>query len=180
MIKAPSSALFFSLVFISCSSINVNSDYDIYADFDKYRTFYIFKGELKGSKLEDAAITKKRVLDAIKSELNKRGFTETDSINADLTIFALANTADKMNVNSNGYGYNYGNGWGPYPYGRNIDVTYYTQTSLIIDFVDNKKDELIWRGIGTAVLKYRGTPDERNKFISEAVSKILDQFPPDS
>jgi hypothetical protein len=170
------SAIILFILINGCSSISVSSDYDIYADFAKYSTFYIYKGELKGSKLENAPLVKKRVLDAIESELKKKEFTETDSVIADLTVFALANTADKVNVSSYGYGYGYG--WGPYPYGRNIDVTYYTQGSLIIDFVDNKKDELIWRGIGTAVLKDRGTPDERKQFINEAVSKILDQYPP--
>ena len=176
MIKIISSVLI-SLVFLGCSSISVSSDYDIYADFTKNKTFYIYKGYLKDSKLEDAPLVKKRVLEAIESELQKNGFTETDSVKADLTVYALANTADKVNVSSYGYGYGYG--WGPYPYGRNIDVTYYTQGSLIIDFVDNNKDELIWRGIGTAVLKDRGTPDERKQFINEAVAKILDQYPPD-
>jgi hypothetical protein len=176
MIKIISSVLI-SLVFFGCSSISVSSDYDVYADFTKYKTFYIYKGELRGSKLEDAPLVRKRVLEAIESELQKKGFTETDSVKADLTVYALANTADKVNVSSYGYGYGYG--WGPYPYGRNIDVTYYTQGSLIIDFVDNKKDELIWRGIGTAALKNTGTPDERKKFINEAVAKILDEYPPD-
>jgi hypothetical protein len=104
----------------------------------------------------------------------KKGFTKQDSTEADMTVFAQANTAEKMNVNSYGYGY----GWGPYPYGRNIDLSYYTQGSLIIDFVDNKKNELIWRGIGTAVLQDRGTPEEKEQFINEAVTKILDQYPP--
>lgn len=176
MIKIISSVLI-SLVFFGCSSISVSSDYDVYADFTKYKTFYIYKGELRGSELEDAPLVKKRVLEAIESELQKKGFTDTDSVKADLTVYALANTADKVNVSSYGYGYGYG--WGPYPYGRNIDVTYYTQGSLIIDFVDNKKDELIWRGIGTAALKNTGTPDERKKFINEVVAKILDQYPPD-
>jgi len=165
------------ILLVKCSSISVSSDYDVYADFTKYKTFYIYKGELKGSKLENAPLVKKRVLEAIESEMQAKGFTEKDSVSANLTVYALANTADKVNVSSYGYGYGYG--WGPYPYGRNIDVTYYTQGSLIIDFVDNKKDELIWRGIGTAVLEDRGTPDERKQFINKAVAKILNQYPPD-
>ena len=165
------------ILFMRCSSVSVNSDYDINADFTKYNSFYIYTGVLKDSKLEDVPLAKKRVLEAIETELKKKGFTESDLVIADLTIYALANAADKVNVSSYGYGYGYG--WGPYPYGRNIDITYYKRGALIIDFVDNKKDELVWRGIGTAVLKDRGTPDERKQFINEAVAKILDQYPPD-
>jgi Domain of unknown function (DUF4136) len=164
------------VIITGCSSLSVTSDYDLYADFSKYKTFYIYAGELKGSKLETVPLVKKRVLDAIDSELLKKGFTKEDSTKAEMIIFVQANTAEKMNVNS--YGYSYGYGWGPYPYGRNIDISYYTQGSLIIDFVDNKKNELIWRGIGTAVLQDRGTPEEKEQFINEAVMKILDQYPP--
>jgi len=170
------SVLLIISIHAGCSSITVKNDYDIYTDFYKYKSFYVYTGVLKDSKLETVPLVKKRVLDAITSEMEAKGFTKEDSVKADLTIFAMANTAEKMNVNTYGYGYGYG--WGPYPYGRNIDVSYYTQGSLIIDFVDNEKDQLIWRGIGTAVLQNQGTPEEREQFINDAVAKILDQYPP--
>lgn len=170
------SSIIIYLICVSCSSINVNNDYDVYIDFSKYNSFYVYTGILKYSKLETVPLVKKRVLDAITSEMKAKGFSEADSVKADLTIFAMANTAEKMNVNT--YGYSYGYGWGPYPYGRNIDISYYTQGSLIIDFVDNEKDQLVWRGIGTAVLQNQGTPEERAQFIKDAVDKILDQYPP--
>ena len=169
-------AVLLALITLGCSSVSVTNDYDTSVDFTNYKTFYVFSGILKDSKLENAPLVKKRVLEAAKTELQKKGLTLVDSSKADFTLFALASTAEKMNVNSYGYGYGYG--WGPYPYGRNIDVSYYTQGSLIIDFVDNKKDELIWRGIGTAVIQDRGTPEERGQYISDAVAKILDQYPP--
>lgn len=165
-----------TLITLGCSSVSVTSDYDTSVDFTNYKSFYVFSGVLKDSKLEAAPLVKKRVLESVTSDLQKKGLTLTDSGKADFTVFALATTAEKMNVNTYGYGYGYG--WGPYPYGRNIDVSYYTQGSLILDFVDNKKDQLIWRGIGTAVLQDRGTPEEREQYINDAVTKILDQYPP--
>ena len=169
--------VFISIGFITaCSSISVTSDFNPGADFISYNTFSIYTGVIKDSKLESVPLAKKRVLEAITNEMQKKGLTITDSSNASLIIFAQAGTAEKMNVTD--YGYGYGGWWGPNPYGRNIDVSYYTQGSLIIDFVDNSKDELVWRGIGTAVVQDRGTPDERQAFIDEAVAKILDQYPP--
>ena len=176
MLKYILLSLFTFITVTGCSSVSVTSDYDVSVDFKSYKTFCVFSGVLKDSKLETVPLVKKRVIEAAASELQKKGLTLTDSSKADFTVFALASTAEKMNVNSYGYGYGYG--WGPYPYGRNIDVSYYTQGSLILDFVDNKKDELIWRGIGTAVVQDRGTPEEREQFINEAVAKILEQFPP--
>lgn len=164
------------LGFIACSSISTTSDYDPEVNFDFYTTFSIYDGVIKDSELESRPLAKKRVLEAISSEMQKKGLTLVDSTSASIKIFAHGGTAEKMNVTD--YGYGYGGWWGPYPYGRNIDVSYYTQGSLVIDFVDNLKNELVWRGIGTAALQDQGTPEERQAFIDEAVAKILSQYPP--
>lgn len=159
-----------------CSSISVTSDYAPGVDFISYNTFSIYNGVIKDSQLESAPLVKKRVLEAITNEMQKKGLTLTDSANAALIIFAQAGTAEKMNVTD--YGYGYGGWWGPNPYGRDIDVSYYTEASLIIDLVDNAKDEMIWRGIGTGVVQQTGTPEERQQRIDEAIAKILAQYPP--
>jgi len=167
-------------IFISflagCSSVSVTNDYDPAADFSAYSTFSIYDGVIKDSELENVPLAKKRVLEAINNEMQKKGLTITDSSIASLIILVHGGTAEKMNVTD--YGYGYGGWWGPNPYGRDIDVSYYTQASLIVDFVDNTKKELVWRGIGSAALQDRGTPEERQQFIDEAVAQILDQYPP--
>ena len=163
-------------VLAGCSSISVTNDYDPGADFSKYSTFDFYKGTIEGSVLESAPLIKKRVIEATSNEMIKKGLKLDDSGNADFIIYTQAGTAEKMNVTD--YGYGYGSWWGPYPYGRNIDVSYYTQASLIIDLVDNAKDELVWRGIGTGVVQEKGTPEERQQAIDEAVAKILSQYPP--
>jgi hypothetical protein len=176
MVRVFFSLILLAMLLVGCSSISTTSDYDPAADFGSYSTFSIYDGIIEGSELESAPLVKKRVQEAIINEMKNKGFTVSDSENADLIVYTQAGTAEKMNVTD--YGYGYGAWWGPYPYGRNIDVSYYTQGSLIIDLVDNAKDELIWRGIGTAVVQDRDTPEERQQFIDEAVAKILSDYPP--
>lgn len=159
-----------------CSSVSVTNDYNPGIDFSSYKSFDLYNGIIKDSQLESAPLVKKRVLEAIVNEMQKKGLVRDESGSADVIIYAQAGTTEKMNVTD--YGYGYGGWWGPNPYGRNIDVSYYTQGSLVIDFVDNSKDELVWRGIGTAALQDRGTPEERQAFIDDAVARILDQYPP--
>jgi len=161
---------------ISCSSVSVSTDYDASIDFSNYQTYEISKDPIKGSELENAALVKKRVLEAIKKAMSSKGFLFEDSDKADLVVYTHAGTSERMNVSD--WGYSNGAWWGPYPYGRNIDVSYYTEGSLFIDIIDNVKDELIWRGVGSAVVKDRGTPEERQEFIDNAVVKILTDFPP--
>lgn len=162
---------------IACSSVSTTSDYNPDADFASYKSFCIYDGVIKDSELESKPLAKKRIFEAITNEMQKKGLTLSDSTNASLLIYVHAGTTEKMNVTD--YGYGYGGWWGPYPYGKNIDVSYYTQGSLMIDFVDNSKDELVWAGIGTAALQDQGTPEERQAFIDEAVAKIISQYPPE-
>jgi hypothetical protein len=176
MIKYVLISLTTLFILAGCSSISVTDDYDPGVDFSKYKTFAIYKGAIEGSELESYPLVKKRVLEAISNEMVKKGLTQTDTSDADLLIYAQGGTTEKMNVTN--YGYGYGSWWGPYPYGRNIDVSYYTQASLIIDLVDNAKNELVWRGIGTGVVQGGGTPEERQQRVDEAVAKILSYYPP--
>jgi hypothetical protein len=172
------SSFLLTILVLGCSSVSVTSDYDPAANFGDYYSFEVYRETIKGSELESAPIVKKRVIDAIERVMQQKGLTLDESGNADLIVYTHAGTTERMNVTDWGYGY--GSWWGPYPYGRNIDVSYYTQGSLFIDLVDNEKDELMWRGVGTAVLKDRGTPEERQQFIDDAVEKILSDYPPGS
>ena len=162
-----------ALILWGCSSVSVMSDYDPNTDFSKHMTYSIYKGVVKDSKLEAAPLAKKRVLEAIYTEMQNKGLIETDSSKADLIVYAHAGTKEKVSLTDHGYG-----GWWGRPYGRDIDVSHHTEGALIIDLVDKSKNELVWRGIGTTALQDRGTPQERQKYIDEAVAKILEQYPP--
>jgi hypothetical protein len=165
------------MLFFGCSSISVTSDYDPASNFTGYKTFAVSEKSIEGSALEQAPLIKKRVVDAVKSEMRKKGMVATHEDKADLVVYPFATTKDKINVTD--WGYSYGAGyWGRYPYGRNIDVSEYTEATLVLDLVDNKTHELLWRGIGTGAVQPSKSPQERTEAVGEAVTKILDQYPP--
>ena len=49
--------------------------------------------------------------------------------------------------------------------------------SIFIDIVDNKKNELVWQGIGKGYI-YTNKAEKKSEKISAMVNKILLQFPP--
>ena len=51
----------------------------------------------------------------------------------------------------------------------------YKEGMIVIDIIDAKTDELVWRGWGTGI---RGNRDDVNEIIKEAVIEILMDFPP--
>ena len=164
------------LVVTSCSSISFTSDYDPATDFSGYKTFAVHEGTVDGSELENAPLIKRRVIDAIRKVMVSKGFLLTEENNADIIVYPFAGTNDKIKVTD--WGYNYGPYWRRYPNGRNIDVTSYTEATLVLDLVDSKSDQLIWRGAGTGAIRENNSPEERTEAIDNAVSRILENYPP--
>lgn len=87
-----------------------------------------------------------------------------------------------------GYGYPYSayghSGYGSYydGFGSFAGPVYARQNlraTLVLDIVDARTDELIWRGWASGVLAMDPKPERVQKFMSEAVQGILEKFPPD-
>ncbi len=169
-------------ILAGCSSIEVKTDYDPDVDFSKYKT-YAWVGEngvMEGSELGDYPLVAKRVKESIDRDLKQRGFQLVDDVEkADFAIVIHAGKQEKMQVTNYGgyYGYyQYDPWWGPY--GGYTDVSYYTEGTLVIDFVDVKTKELAWRGLGTKIVRNYSSPEEAQKGVDKIVDRILEAFPP--
>jgi len=121
-----------------------------------------------------------RVYNAIDTVLIAKGFTKVES-DPDFVAYPHAGTQEKTDIQSWG-NYGYGGWWGAGPYGGygggNIDVTQYTEATVFIDMVDNKEKKMIWRGTGTGVVNPPSSPEESTAKVNDAVSRILENFPP--
>lgn len=155
---------------VSCApTVNVTTDYDRSANFAAYKTYsvYDFAPSLGVNELNA-----RRILNSVKSEMNKKGYTENDS-NPDLKINVVSALKDRKYISATG------NGWGPYGYwgGGNATLTpnYYKEGSLIVHAVDVKTNRLLWEGIGNAELTQQ--PKNPDEAISQAVTKIMTAFP---
>jgi hypothetical protein len=62
--------------------------------------------------------------------------------------------------------------------GGGVSTIHYQEGTLILDFVDPKTDNLIWRGVGKKVVSETTTPEKSDREINDAVEKILKKFPP--
>jgi hypothetical protein len=76
-----------------------------------------------------------------------------------------------------GMGYRYPSAMFYHPgLGGTVDV--YNQGSLIIDMIDAKTQQPIWRGVSEKRLNKRLTPQEQRKILASAVMETIAQFPP--
>lgn len=168
------------IVLISaCSSIKVTTDYDTHVDFSTYKTFAFYKPSIDKSEVSD--LDKKRILRALETELLAQGFTKAD--NPDLLVSFFTKSRERVDVNQNniGFGWGYGWGWNPWMYGggvNNVNVSQFTEGTLFVDFIDAKKKELIWQGIGTGALRNENRAKKELR-IQEFVKEIVARFPPE-
>ena len=50
--------------------------------------------------------------------------------------------------------------------------------TLLIDIIDAGARELAWRGTAEAEVHNEASPEQRQQRLNEAITKILDRFPP--
>ena len=166
-------------VFISCDAIRVSSDFNENVDFSNLQTYAFSKQGIDKVKIND--IDKKRILKAIDVELYDKGFRKS-SIDPDFIINFFTKTNQKVDYypSTNYYGsmiQSPYSGIGHYAESWYLNSFKYNEGVLFIDIVDNKKNELVWQGIGKGYI-YSERPEKKSEKINAMVGKILLQFPP--
>lgn len=157
------------LLTLSCSSISVRHDYDPQVDFSQFETFNF----LKMSKGSPESLLDKRVKNAVRAELEGKGLRQ--SRRPDFLVAYHANARNKVDVTA--WGYRYRPRWGTWG-ARGVTVDRYKQGTLILDFIETRSKEMIWRGVATGVLDQNPTPEKMEKQVNQSVQKILEKFPP--
>jgi hypothetical protein len=156
---------------MGCSTLSVTHDYDTQVDFAPLKTFgWMAQPSRVSTKM---GLYDKRIKDAVNSQLSAKGY-ETKSSNPDFLIAYHVGVSNKIDVQD--WGYNYGPRG--YASGRDISVYQYTQGTLILDIVDPKTKQLIWRGVAQDAVDRGASTEKKEKKLNEAVSKILEKFPP--
>ena len=175
-----------------CAALDVHYDFDREVDFALIQTYDWMSVP---QKTQDNELTLKHMRSAVNKQLQAKGLTVTSN-NPDVLIAMHGGKEKKVDVQEWGYAYRDRDYYhtGPYypsnmypppypadPHGReNIEYRRGTDTyeyevgTLIIDFVDAKKKELIWRGIATGVVNPNITAED----IDRIVAKIMENYPP--
>lgn len=162
------SVAFCSLLFLAaCSPISVKTDYDHEVDFGNYQTFKWMAGPKSGKRtIAKNSLVDKRIRRAVENELQAKGYRMIDSGKADALLAYHVSVKNKVDVNS--YGYRY--------WRRRVHVHRYKEGSLILDVVDPRMKQLVWRGGASGIAgDIRQASQEE---VNEAVQKVLKKFPP--
>ena len=101
----------------------------------------------------------------------------------DLWVVLHARLKNDKQITSYNSGWGWGWGWGWRGWGggggistaRIYDVPVGT---LVVDLVDTKEKELVWRGFASRDVSSSETPQERAEITQKAVDKLFEGFPP--
>jgi hypothetical protein len=168
----------FSMVlFISCSTIQVYSDFDSRVDFSQYKTFAFFKPEIDRVDISD--LDKRRILKAIDFELSRKGLSKSET--PDILIGFTTQAKEKIYVNN----YNtWGWGWGfsPWFWGPSANsVSTRTEGTLYINVIDGVSKQLVWQGKGKGgIQENMKNRDERIALFVQEIIKNYPTFSPKS
>jgi hypothetical protein len=155
---------------VGCSSVSVFHDYDREANFASLKTFSWMEGPRATAR---NAIMDKRIKNAVNSRLQAKAYQENSS-QPDFLLAYHTNVKERLDVQDWGYVYGpRGRFWG-----RDVTVTKYKEGTLVLDIVDARSKQLIWRGVAQGALPNNPDPQKIDKVVNESVQKLLEKFPP--
>lgn len=158
-----------------CSTLKTNTDYKPGTDFSQYKTF-----DFKGVDDIKNAILVERIESALAGQLTAKGLTR-NSANPDLWVVPHPRLSKQTQINTYNSGWGYGYGWRGYGGGMGTTTSTVEEIpvgTLVVDLVDVKAKELVWRGTASDTLKENATPEEREKNLNAAMTKLFEGFPP--
>jgi len=176
------------LAVLACASpMRIHTDRDSSANFSAYRTFaWIGPGPLarakQGSENKSAvsALDDKRIRGAVNRILEARGYRlVAKPAEADLVVAYSVGAEDKVRVHETPmmgpiYPYPASYRYGAWYGGSTVSVQQYTQGTLTLEFYARKTEQAVWVGWAS---KRLSRSDDSQELISEAVTKILANFP---
>jgi hypothetical protein len=172
------------LLAASCAGRQVATDYSPGTKFSQFRTFaLVMPPDTAAEQLLD-----QRVRSAVQTQLDAKGLSLATRDKADL--YVGYGVVDKTHTAI--YDYNSGWGWGGSRWGWRYhrwgfawpaygqqEVQTYTDGTVVVNLVDAKTKQVVWRGEVDDVLNLPvDNPVDATKQIDAAVAKMFTKFPP--
>ena len=168
-------------VLAGCTPFTVRYDYDSHAQYAAFKTFdwYAASPKAKGKAAGvDNPIMDRRVRNAVEQAMTAKGFKQEKAGEPDLLVTYYPVYRNRAVVTTTGFG-----GWGYRPYGYGVgtgftEVRHYRDGSIVLELVDNKSNQLIWRAVAEGALSNLEDPQEADEQVGKAVQAMLTRFPP--
>jgi len=156
----------------------VRYNYDRTTNFSSYKTYHWIDLPGPGGAIPDRLIDAD-IKRAIDEQLTQKGLTRVEK-GGDLTVAYHAILREEKGINLSALGTGNGPwGWSGFSSGT---VTGQTSTitsgTLLVDFYDSTKRQLVWRGDATKSLNLKRDPEKNYKDLQKSMAKLFRNYPP--
>jgi hypothetical protein len=157
---------------LSCSTMTVRADHDSQFDFGAYTTFALFERQGKERRRPQMSeIVDRRIAAAMGAELTGKGLTSTSPRDADFLVTFYTAVRRRVVVNHAGW---YGHRWHHWGGGTRW-VRSYEEGTQVIDIIDRRRRELVWRGVGEGAFTKSNPSNDK---VAKRIARVLQTFPP--
>lgn len=176
--------ILFGVILFGMSGCAV-TDFDRSADFTRYKTFAWGRSEVDvENPVYDSDLINDRIRETVEAEFAKRGIVKSQR-NPDFVVRYHTYTEEKK-TQTGGHPYPYRYGYYPfgfYPFAFGYGYPYYmspsqvrefTEGTLILDILDNRSDELVWRGSVSGNVEDAA---RLKKQIEKGIKAIMKKYP---
>lgn len=166
------------------SGPTIRSNVDPAANLSSYKT-YMFAAKTGTDRPEYATPITSYFKEAIRREMDARGYKYVEGGPADLLVNFNANAKENVDVRTTpgstyGYGYGYygyrGGLYGAAAFPPEVQTVRYKQGTANVDVVDLSRKQVVWEGIAEARLTDKMMKDPRTA-IGGVIAQMFEQFP---
>jgi len=171
-----------AFAWVGCQSFKVRSDWDPSVGFSNFQR-YVWVEPLareESNPFADNTLLRSRVRAAIEDALNRRGFRSQESrTGADFLVTYHVVLEEQFDIDtfSISSGHIHGRHLSLGTFHSSSRAEAFQESTLVIDFLDPKSEDLVWRGWGSGIL---GTRDRIRSLdvLDQGIQAILKAFPP--
>jgi hypothetical protein len=145
---------------------DVSYDYDKNVNFAALKTYaWVPDGNIQDE------LTHKRIIAAVDAQLAAKGMRQAEAgATPDVVVVYKAGVRQELEVN--GYGAYRLNRW------NSARVERVPVGALLVEMLDAKTKNVVWRGMATKDLDVDASPEKREQNINKAAEKLFKKYPP--
>ncbi len=163
-----------ALAIAACSTLQTHADWDPAANFSTFHTYQWKDATPLKNQLLD-----QRIVQSINQQLAAKGLRQVDS-GGDLFVTYHGSVSEQLNMTTTGYGYGMGGWYGPGFGGVGVQNTTVQQIpigTLVVDLVDVKTNQMVWRSTASDDLKQSDNPQQAQDRVDNAVKAMFSRWP---
>lgn len=173
-----------ALLLIGCASgPKINTDYDQYVNFSKFKTYGFFN-PLGIENPNYSTIYGSVFRQAISKEMESRGYTKSETPDLLINVSGRLNEKTRVTTTSDpymggyyGYRRGYYGTWGGYGFGNQTTVSSYTEGTVNIDLVDRAEKRMVWEGVAVGRVHEDKPKEEVRANIDAGIQEMFSGYP---